>query len=55
MCLPDNEIKQLIISAGKITEATFNDVAVYAKESSLPLTRALLEKDVIQDILVLPP
>lgn len=50
MCLPDNEIKQLIISAGKITEATFNDVAVYAKESSLPLTRALLEKDVIQDL-----
>lgn len=50
MCLPDNEIKQLLLSAGKITEATFNDVAVYAKESNLPLIRALLEKDVIQDL-----
>lgn len=49
MCLPDEQIKQLILSAGKITEATFSDVALYAKESNLPLTRALLEKDVIQD------
>lgn len=49
MLLPDAQIKTLLLSSGKLNEATISELEKFAINSRIPLQEAAIEKDTISD------
>ncbi len=49
MIIPDEQLRQLLLQKGLVSEKTLSDVADLAKSSDLSFSEALIEKDVISD------
>jgi type IV pilus assembly protein PilB len=49
MVIPQEQLKQLIISTGLTDDKGFNDIQIYAKNAEIPVEDALVEKNIITD------
>jgi len=49
MTIPEDQLKQLILSSHIVNEEVLANVQTYAKDSGVSLTEALIEKDIITD------
>ncbi len=49
MLLTDDQLKQLILNVKILDQKKLDEVVLYAKNSDIPLTDALIEKDVVTD------
>lgn len=49
MLLSDDQLKALLLKVNLLDQKKLEEVAVYAKNSDIPLTDALIEKDVVTD------
>jgi type IV pilus assembly protein PilB len=49
MLLSDDQLRALLLKVNLLDQKTLDDVILYAKNSDIPLTDALIEKDVITD------
>lgn len=50
MILPEEELRALLVSSGKVTESSLQEVLAYAADSHVSLEKALSDKDVLPDI-----
>ena len=49
MLITDDQLKELVLKTGLVTEASFEQLKEFAKNSSIGLSDALIEKDIITD------
>ncbi len=49
MLITDDKLRELVLKTGLISDQKFNEISTYAKSSGIPISDALVEKDVITD------